>query len=32
MGGIWATRFKLYSIVVYLGKSSAGRLVLEISL
>jgi len=31
-GGIWAGRDKVYSIVVYFGKSSAGRLVAEISL
>jgi hypothetical protein len=32
IGGTWAGRLNVYSIVVYFGKSSAGRLVLEISL
>jgi hypothetical protein len=32
MGGICAGRDRVYSMVVYLGSSSAGRLVVEISL
>lgn len=32
MGGIWAGRERVYSIVVYLGRSSAGKLVVEMSL
>jgi hypothetical protein len=31
-GGIWAGRERVYSIVVYLGNNSAGRLDAEISL
>jgi len=32
IGGTWAGRERVYSMVVYLGSNSAGRLVLEISL
>jgi hypothetical protein len=32
MGGTWAGLLRVYSIVVYFGSSSAGKLVLEISL
>lgn len=32
IGGIWAGRLRVYSMVVYFGKSSAGRLVVEMSL
>jgi len=31
-GGIWAGLDKVYSMVVYLGKSSAGRFEVEMSL
>lgn len=32
MGGTWTRRERVYSMVVYFGKSSAGKFVFEMSL